>query len=157
MERLGQYVISVTAAALICGIVSGVVKNNPAKEVIRMLCGLLLTVTVLHPFADIDFSALSDFSLSYAGEGELLAASGEEAALTAMADIIKAESEAYILDKAAGQEVSITVEVSVSQELMPVPAEVRISGNVSPYDRQQLSQIIQKDLGIAKENQIWTG
>jgi hypothetical protein len=38
---------------------------------------------------------------------------------------------------------------------MPVPEYVRISGNVAPYAKQQLINIIARELGVAEENQIW--
>ena len=72
-----------------------------------------------------------------------------------MADIIKAETEAYILDKASQLNVELSVEVTIDEE--NIPTAVTLSGEVSPYARRQLQEIIESDLGIAKENQRWTG
>ena len=39
---------------------------------------------------------------------------------------------------------------------IPIPIKVRLSGKASPYAKGQLQQIITEELGIEKENQIWT-
>ena len=80
---------------------------------------------------------------------------GENLARDSMAEIIKSETEAYILDTARSLQAEVTVEVSVNEE--NVPDSVTVSGAVSPYVRRQLQRIIESDLGIAKENQKWTG
>ncbi len=74
----------------------------------------------------------------------------------ALSDIIKSRCEAYILDKAAGMDLSLTVEVGVSADEMPVPKTVRISGNISPYKKSKLKSILVNDLGIEEEDQTWT-
>ena len=155
MEGLRQYVISVAAAALICGIVSGMVQNGAAKELVRLLCGLFLAVTALHPLVKLDLSNLGEFVLPYTQEAESVAAMGENMARESMADIIKAESEAYILDKAAELNAEITAQITVGDD--QAPAAAKLSGEVSPYARQRLEKILESDLGIAKENQLWTG
>lgn len=157
MEALRQYVLSVTAAALICGIVSGLARGSAAKEWIRLLCGLLLAFTAIRPLARLEVNAFAELPLPFAQEAETTAALGENMARQAVADSIKAESEAYILDKAAALNADVTVEVTVSEDSTPVPAAVKLSGSASPYARRQLERILQTELGIAKENQLWTG
>lgn len=157
MEALRQYVLSVAAAAIVCGIVVALVQNCGAKEWIRLLCGLILAFTAIRPIAHLDLDALTEVSLPLTLEAESASAMGEEMARQALADSIKAESEAYILDKAAALNASLTVEVTVSEDGTPVPLGAKLGGSVSPYARQQLESLIQTDLGIAKENQLWTG
>lgn len=155
MEALRQYVISVVAAAMICGIVTGLFPAGTGKQVVKLICGLFLAYTVLSPVSRMDFSELTNFSLRCMDDAEEAAAVGENLTRNSMADIIKAESEAYILDKAADLHANLTVEVTVSEENLP--ASVIISGEASPYARRQLQTIIESDLGISKENQQWTG
>lgn len=157
MEGLRRYVISVTAAALICGVITGIVKKGGAGELIRMLCGLVLAFTILYPISGLNLEALTFDLLPSAWEGESMAAQGEKISRQSMADIIKSETEAYILDKAAALEVSLTAEVSLSEDDIPVPVGVTLSGSLSPYARSQLTNVIEKDLGIPKEKQLWTG
>ena len=155
MDGLRQYVISVTSAALICSILLGLMQKGPAKELIKLLCGLFPAFTVIRPLSQLDIDALIDFSWPYTQEAEEAAAVGEDLARKTMAGIIKAESEAYILDKAAGLNAELAIDITISDAQVPVSAE--ICGEVSPYARQKLETILETDLGITKENQIWTG
>lgn len=157
MDGLRQYVISVTTAALICGIVSGLVKKGGAGELIRMLCGLMLAIVVLRPIGSLHPEAFGFGLFPSSWEGESMAAQGEKIARQSMTDIIKSRTEAYILDKAAALEVSLAAKVTLSEDDIPVPVGVTLSGNLSPYARSQLTDVIAKDLGIPKENQLWTG
>ena len=155
MEALRQYVISVVAAAMLCGIVTRLFPQGNAKQVGKLICGLFLAYTVLSPISRVDFSRLPDFSLQCMEDGEEAAAMGENLARDSMADIIKEESEAYILDKAADLHANLTVEVTIGEGSLP--AAVTISGEASPYARRQLQAMIESDLGISKENQKWIG
>ena len=98
---------------------------------------------------------MPDFSLGYMGDAEDAAAMGENLARDSMADIIKEETEAYILDKAADLHANLHVEVTVGEDNLPTA--VTLSGEASPYARRQIQAIIANDLGIAKENQKWIG
>jgi hypothetical protein len=47
--------------------------------------------------------------------------------------------------------------VYLSEDTIPVPISVEIRGSVSPYGKQQLTKLLEEELGIAKENQLWIG
>ena len=98
---------------------------------------------------------MPDFSLRCMDDAEDAAAMGENLARDSMADIIKEETEAYILDKAADLHANLRVEVTVGEDNLP--AAVTISGEASPYARRQIQAMIANDLGISKENQKWIG
>lgn len=98
---------------------------------------------------------MPDFSLRYMDDAEDAAAMGENLARDSMADIIKEETEAYILDKAADLHANLRVEVTIGEDNLP--AAVTISGEASPYARRQIQAMIANDLGISKENQKWIG
>ncbi len=155
MEALRQYVISVVAAAMLCGIVVRLFPHGSGKQVGKLICGLFLAYTVLSPISRVDFSKLPDFSLRCVDEAEDAAAMGENLARDSMADIIKEETEAYILDKAADLHANLRVEVTVGEDNLPLA--VTLSGEASPYARRQIQAVIANDLGISKENQKWIG
>lgn len=155
MEALRQYVISVVTAAMICGIVTGLFPSGTAKQVVKLICGLFLAYTVLSPISKVELSQLTDIPAQYSEDAAAAAALGESLAQNSMAGIIKAETEAYILDKAESLRAEVTVEVTVNED--NVPSAVTISGEASPFARRQLQSILETDLGIPKENQKWTG
>lgn len=155
MEGLRQYVISVAAAAILCGIVTGLFRNGMAKEIFKLVCGLFLAYTAVAPIAKWDFSELLDFRFYFEEDAAAAAALGEELALSSKLEIIKSQTEAYILDKANEMDADISAEVTVDDDGIPVA--VALTGQASPYARSQIQTIIESDLGIAKENQQWTG
>ena len=54
MEALRQYVISVVAAAMLCGIVVRLFPNGSGKQMGKLICGLFLAYTVLSPISRVD-------------------------------------------------------------------------------------------------------
>lgn len=158
MEQLGEYILSVTSAALILGIVSSVIDpKSSAGALIKLIGGLYLTFVVIQPLARFDLDALTAFTENFAVDGNAVSAGGQELAREAMADIIKSETEAYILDKAGLYRAELSAEVTLSSDPIPVPVSVEIRGSVSPYAKTQLQSIIETELDIPKENQVWIG
>lgn len=158
MDKLSGYVLSVIAAALILGILKGIIgSNGSAAALMRLVGGLFLAFVMIQPIAKFDFSAITAFIEDSSVEGELTAAQGERIADEEYRSIIKSNVEAYILDKAQTCGAQLSVEVTLSEEDDAVPEEVRLRGNVSPYAKSQLQTMMEEDLGIAKENQIWIG
>lgn len=152
MEAVRQYIISVVAAALLCGIVTGLMPPGRASQIIRMVCGLFLAYTVLSGLTGLDIQ-VPDWGALTTSDARLAAALGESLGQDALAQGIKEQTEAYILDKATALGLSLEVEVFLDES--QVPQSVTLSGQVSPYERQQLQSTIALDLGIAKENQQW--
>lgn len=154
MESLGEYVISLSCASVAAGIVLSLIGNSEHESLIRLLCGIFLTITALSPFTDLqilDFSELTQSSVTQASQATAL---GKKMAAEAMAEIIKEEMEAYILDKA----IAWTSELEVSVQLSDgIPISVELDGDITPEGKQILSQMIADELGISKENQQWTG
>lgn len=131
----------------------GILENGPGKELVKLLSGLFLTITVICPMLKFDIPDITEYFQSYSQEAAYSSGIGEKLAEEAMAEIIKEESEAYILDKAADFHADLSVEVSV-KEMYPVA--VILEGSISPYAKSQLEAILENDLGITKENQLWT-
>ena len=157
MDAMKSYLIGVIAAAIVCGIVTRLLGDKGTQGAMaKLLSGLFLVFTVIRPIVNIDLRNLTDFTSFYSNAGQQAAAAGECLTKDAMAASIKAQSEAYILDKAAALDVELDVEIRLSDEDIPVPVSIRLSGKVSPYAKARLQNIITEDLGIDKECQTWT-
>lgn len=156
MEGIRAYLLSVSAAALLCGIANRFLGKNTAAAAAKILTGLFLTLTVLQPLGKWDPSLLENLTFDLSDAGEQAVAQGEKQTQKALAQCIKEETAAYILEKARELKADIHVTVEVSEGRIPVPTGVQISGTVSPYARTRLQTIIEEQLGIAKENQRWT-
>lgn len=157
MEWLRQYVISVTTAAIACGMLTAVLKKGSAQSLVKLLCGFFLAFTFLAPIGKLKLEALPEnFGFDYQ-EGSDAAQEGEYYARNSLAEIIKEQTEAYILDKAAELELSLEVEVFLSGDKIPIPESVRIAGHASEQARGRMEYYLETELGIAKEHQTWTG
>lgn len=154
MEALRQYVTVLTAAAILCAILTGLLgKKGLSAGIMRLLCGLVMMLCVFRFDWSGKWSDFLDVTDTIRREGELAAASGELESRNAIAASIKAQTEAYILDKAAELGASVQAEVSVNADLRPDGAV--LTGNVSPYVKSRLSALLETQLGIAKEALVW--
>ena len=124
--------------------------------VVKLLAGVYMTLTIVSPLFQLRLNEFTDLRTDLKMEAEQIAQSGQNAAREAMADSIIEATQSYILDKAETLGAEVTVEVMLDDSSIPVPCGVRIRGNISPYLREQLGSIIQRDLGIPTEAQIWT-
>lgn len=158
METIGRYIVSLSAAAMICGILKSFLPSkSPSAAVLQLVAGIFLTFVAIRPLTRVELGDLPVISGWYLSDGEDASAQGDLLAKEAMADIIKSQTEAYILDKARLLQAELHVTVILSDDDPQVPVSVRLSGFVSPYARSRLEHILWEDLGIAKENQIWIG
>lgn len=152
MEAIKDYLLSVTAAALICGIVSSLAGKNSASKLFKLLSGLFLAVTVIKPVVDMKVNDIFEFTDSLAVDSDFAVLQGEKMAEEEMKRIIKDKCEAYILDKAKALGAEITVVVTLDEL---VPAQVAIEGDISPFIRSHLATTIAKEMNIPPEEQIW--
>lgn len=155
MQQLGQYVVTLTAAAILCGILLSFFSEGAVRMKLKLICGVFLTVTALAPLPRISLPDLSAFSQFYLSEGKSFAVTGETIAREELLGRIKQATETYILDKAASMGAVIKPEVELDAEGNPV--SVRLQGDCSAIQRQQLRAAITNDLGIPEEDQQWTG
>ena len=63
----------------------------------------------------------------------------------------------YILSKAESLGAKLEVTVELSDELYAKPVAVQLTGAVSPYAKQTLTQMIEEELGLNREAQRWIG
>ena len=154
---LKSYILAVTASALLCGAVTALLGEKGTLGVaVKLLAGIYMTLVIAAPLGQF---RMGDFSLwreQLSADGAAITESGQKAARDAMAESIITATETYILEKAETLGAKLTVEVMLDDSSIPVPSGVRIRGNISPYNREKLSSIIQKDLGIPTEAQVWT-
>lgn len=158
MEMLASYIRSVCTASMIVGILGCLFKEDGKGIVMfRLLCGVFMLVIVIHPVTGFRFEALEEFSAQTFYDAEAAAGFGQERSREEIRSRIKAETQAYILDKADGVGASVNVDVILNQDDIPIPEEVILSGEWSDYARAYMTQIIASDLGIPEDRQIWTG
>ncbi len=155
MEGLRQYAVSVIYGAVLCSVVLSVLPKGTGKALLKLLCGVFLTFLILEPITDISLRDLQANIPDLLEEAQSTAASGQMIAQEAALEIIKSETEAYILDKAAALHADIIVNIEMGSNGLPERAI--LVGPISPSIRAQLEIVLIQDLAIPKENQQWSG
>lgn len=156
MNTIQEYLFQVTSAAIICGIVTGITaKKGSGASIIRLMTVVFMIITIMTPVAAIKLDQFSGYIAGIEADSDAFVTAGSEVSRDKVAQVIKEKTQAYILDKAAQLGAEITVELTVSDDALPIPVGVRLCGAVSPYAKNRLSKIIQDDFGIPLEEQKW--
>ena len=156
MEGIKAYILSVAAAAILCAVVRRLLeKKGTAGSVGKLLTGIFMAVTVLSPLTGLTVGPVEDIMNDYRVAAEDAVAIGEKSANEALRDSISQRLEAYIIEKALNLGADVVVEIKLSQDLYPTPIGIKITGQIAPYAKSRLQRIIQEDLGIGEEDQIW--
>lgn len=155
MDNVRQYIFSVIAAALICSIVNGWITGKGAyASVIKVVCGLFLTITIVSPLTNIEISDPEAYFDRLSQEAEAVSADGQLAAKRERTAQIKQNLENIVLEKAKSMMMQIHADITLDDEGM-VPIKITLTGTASPYSKRILTQFIQDNLGIAEEDQTW--
>lgn len=155
MEGIKDYLIGVIAAAIVCAIVSQMAgKDTFLAAALKLITGVFMLIALTAPALNLRIKPISLFA-DISQQAEQITSSAEDSTRESISGIIKERTQAYILDKAKNQGADLAVEVALSDAEIPEPISVTISGNVSPYVKKTLSEMIEKDLGIGVEAQIW--
>jgi len=157
MQQVKVYVFSIIAVAMLCSLITHAMQSFRSKHLMKLICGVVITITVLRPFFSVEQFSFDEMAIYCPGYAQEVVSIGKEISYSAWVDIIKLKTEAYILDKASDMGADISVSVFVLDSDEPIPVAVEITGFASPYVRQRIEQILEEDLGIAKENQLWIG
>lgn len=156
MEGIRQYILSVVCAGIAC---STAIKfanySKTSASVIKMLTGIFLAITVIAPLGQIQMDKLIDWYADINTNANSAVYEGEQLAIQSTVAIIKQETQAYILDKASLLDMDISVDVLVSETSPFIPVSVTIVGDSSPYAKKALESMIDNELGIPKEKQVW--
>ena len=155
MDGIRQYVLSVTAAAFICGIVKLLIREKTGYgAIVSLICGVFMAVTVISPWLDLEIADLALYTSEIKSEAQDISESGRNAAEMEFRTIIMEQTETYILDKASSMDTAVQVDV-ILREDEPVPASAIITGEISPYVKNVLADYMENTLDIPEDAQIW--
>lgn len=156
MVSIRQYLITLISASMLCSIAITFVGNKGAHStIIKLICGLFVTVCVLSPVIKIEIEDVSSYFATLNADAASISSQGQEHYLDSTAAVIKSQLESYVLEKAAAMNANISVEFVMSSENCLLPESVKLSGSIAPFTKQRIEQFITSDLGIPKENQMW--
>lgn len=150
-----SYVISIVSSAILCGIIKNFIEEKTTiGKILRILSAVLMVITIFNPLKHYTFFDINGYIGDFKDDGQKYMKAGEEFSKQSIQEIIKSETEAYILDKAQKIDTDISVEVEFNSEDL-VPCGIMINGDISPYAKEVLKSFVEDNLGITEENQIW--
>ncbi len=153
MGALKEWLLSVTAAAILCALAQGLIPPGPVRRVGRLTAGLVMAAALLSPLASLKGVEPEEWLESWQPQGEVQEL--EEQRDETMKTIIEAECSAYIVDKAAalGAECQVEIECAPEGDGVFLPWQVTVTGDLTSGQREQLTQQIQEDLDVPPERQ----
>ena len=156
MHTIGKYLFAVIAVSLLISICKIFVPSKGVVgSVLKLVCGVILASVMIAPITNFRANDLQSFYNSIHSDALSMTNKGEEIAKTELSKSIEENLAAYIFDKASALNLDLDIQVLLNDEDIPQPTGVRIKGNVSPYAKQQLLQIICVDLNIGEEDIEW--
>ena len=157
MGEVRQYVISIISVSVICAVFKGILGKGISSRIINVLCGIFMLFTFVGPLKDMDLLDVTGiFRWNEDVTGDAVR-TGEEFSQNAMADIISTQITSYVEKKANELGVEVKIKVTLSDDEIPAPMGMDISGQVSPYIRGQLEDFITENIGISREEIRWKG
>ena len=156
MNAIGEFIFKIACAGIVCAILRQVVgKEGFLSGIITLVTGLYMLITVAGGLFSLPNLQFDMIFTQIGDQAQELTQQGNEQGKNVLSDIISQRFGAYILDKAHRLGAELTVEVMLSDDQVPVPRGVRLTGSISPYNKTVLSDWIDEQLGISKEDQIW--
>ncbi len=155
MGSMRQYILSVLCVVIVCGLTQTLFAEGTMQALIKWIGGLVVTVTVLNPLVKGELfqwdMAFSDLHVNK----EIAIEEGLQIGEEALSARICESTCAYILNEASDMGANVEVEIELQESYPYQPEQVRICGAVSPYIKQQLSNLLERELGITEDHQIW--
>jgi len=153
MADLRQWLMGVALTAFAGGLARQLAPKGREQSLVRLVCGLLLTLAILRPLAKLDWQdsmpAGAPLRERAADQAELY----REAQQEALSAVIEEKAGAYIWDKAnrLGLDCTVAVTAAPSESGIPLPDTVTIRGSYSAV----LARWIEDEVGIPAGKQIW--
>ena len=145
------YLLSIVAAAFLVSLLNALGGTGAGQGTRKLVGGLLLTLAVFRPLGKLDVTIpeLEGFRF----DAEAAVSAGLVQADEERLQRIRDGCVAYILSKAADLGLEAQTEVTLGED--GCPESVTIRASPSPVERQELTGIIVRDLGIEKEAVVW--
>lgn len=155
MEQLRSYILSVSAAAVLCGIVTTLAgKNSTISALLKLMTGTVMAIVVMRPITEVSAVNLNRYLDILNADTATIVEAGTQYTESKLQQRIKQQLEAYILAKAESLSLHISVDVSLTADTM-LPSSVVITGRVSPQARRIMETMLRDELGISLEMVTW--
>lgn len=158
MGLVRQWLLGVTAAAMVLSLADALVPEGGVKKVCRLAGGLALLLAAVNPVIGLlDGSALAGALDRWKEERQSFALELEEQRDGFYLAIIEEETAAYVMDKARELGFDCVAEVTYGydEEGVPRPWEIAARGEWTEGQREALSRVLEEELGVPAQRQFF--
>ncbi len=154
MTGIIRYFTSIIATAILGVITSSMITDPRISRLVRTVTGVLVLLVLLRPLLHTDLEELGSKMQGMLNEEQI---TQDYKALydKKLREQIMITTENYILEKATSIGAEIQVEVELDPAPYPTPHIVVITGNVTPEQKEILSDYLTHQLNIDPGNQRW--
>ena len=156
MGAVRGWLLGVTAAALVLALAEALAPEGGAKKVCRLAGGMALLLAAVGPLTGlIDGGLLTRVVDGWRDRARSYELELEEKNDLFYLSIIEEETAAYIVDKAKeiGFDCQAEVTYGYDEDSVPRPWEVTARGSWTQEQREQLSRLLEEELGVPAERQ----
>lgn len=156
MSRLRSYLLSVCAVSLLSSVLPVLLPQGRIRQVIKLSAGVLVMLAVISPIMQLDTERLARSLAMLRMQTEQMQNGIEVGNREILAELIKEDCEAYILDKAEQLGLDLEIEIVMREEGdYPYPVAVTLHGEAAAAERSYMERVIEQDIGIPLEKQEW--
>ena len=156
MGLVRQWLLGVTAAALVLALAETLAPEGSVKKVCRLAGGLALLLAAAGPVTGVlDGSALTQAVEGWRNQSKRYELELEEQRDQFYLAIIEEETAAYVMDKARelGFECAAEVTYSYDEDGVPCPWEVTARGVWTEERREAVGRLLEDSLGVPPQRQ----
>ena len=155
IEFLRNWLLGITAAAIVLALADGLMAEGSVKRIGKIAGGLFLMLAILRPVLSVDYEILAGSMADYRYQVQQYSASIEIENERLKKIIIEDRTGAYIRDKAVelGIDCSVTVECQMNEEDQYYPSSVILRGEMTQGQMQELTRVIESEIAIPAEMQ----
>jgi stage III sporulation protein AF len=158
ISGLGNWIRAIAGAAVICGAALALTPQSKVKEVLKVLCGVVLIVALIEPFINSDAIEISVDLSRYREAAAAVAGNAANEQTNLNRSIIERQMNSYILDKAQTlgiEDLNVITVLKWGDEGFWYPHEIRLTTSCAIGERNRLSSFIEGELGIPVSRQYW--
>ena len=156
MENIRQYLLSLICITVICAVLPEFfTQGSSIRKLVKFAAGILTMLVAMTPLLGNQFPQMDSWKGISVIDADYAAQMGQMKADAMLHGIIMERLQTYICDKAASMGVDLSVEVALSDATPPEPHTVILTGPVSPYAKEKLSDVLMSELAITEDQLLW--
>ncbi len=158
MERLGGWLVGMTAAAILTAVTETLTPEGTGRKIVGLAAGSLLILTLIRPLAALRAEDMAQALMgSWYVEREIDMETLEGMNTDILQRLIADRAAAYIEGKAAALGITCRAEVTcaVKDGSLPYPIHVRIIGAMDDTQQAALTRTVEADLAVPAQAQSY--